>query len=178
MNFDLSTAQKPGQGGNCLFKGVPINCGPRGLPTGLLSLFHNNGDGTFTDVTEKARIADIKGRYSLTAVTADLDEDGWPDILVACVTGSSLMLMNQHDGTFREEGIERGAGLDEDGQEQAGMGVGIGDYDLDGHLDLFKGHFTDDTSALYHNDGKGNFDDVTLRNLCTSLQPASYLNKL
>ena len=162
VNFDLSTAPKPGQGRNCLFKNVPINCGPTGLPTGLLSLFHNNGDGTFTDVTEKAGIADIKQRYSLTAVTADLDEDGWPDIFVACDSGASLMLMNQHDGTFREEGIERGAALSDDGQEQAGMGVGIGDYDLDGHLDLFKGHFTDDTNALYHNDGKGNFSDVTL----------------
>jgi hypothetical protein len=162
VNFDLSTAPKPGQGRNCLFKNVPINCGPTGLATGLLSLFHNNGDGTFTDVTEKAGIADIKGRYSLTAVTADLDEDGWPDIFVACDSGASLMLMNQHDGTFREEGIERGAALSDDGQEQAGMGVGIGDYDLDGHLDLFKGHFTDDTNALYHNDGKGNFSDVTL----------------
>ncbi len=162
VNFDLSTAPKPGQGANCVFKGVPINCGPRGLPTGLLSLFHNNGDGTFTDVTTAAGIADIKGRYALTAVTADLDEDGWPDIFVACDTGASLMLMNHHDGTFREEGVERGAGLSDDGQEQAGMGVGIGDYDLDGHLDLFKGHFTDDTSALYHNDGKGNFSDVTL----------------
>jgi len=162
VNFDLSTAPKPGQGRNCLFKNVPINCGPTGLPTGLLSLFHNNGDGTFTDVTEKAGIADIKQRYSLTALTADLDEDGWPDIFVACDSGASLMLMNQHDGTFREEGIERGAALSDDGQEQAGMGVGIGDYDLDGHLDLFKGHFTDDTNALYHNDGKGNFSDVTL----------------
>jgi hypothetical protein len=162
VNFDLSTAPKPGQGGNCLFKGVPINCGPTGLPTGLLSLFHNNGDGTFTDVTAGAGIADIKGRYSLTAVTADMDEDGWPDIFVACDSGASLLLMNQHDGTFSEEGVERGTGLSEDGQEQAGMGVGIGDYDLDGHLDLFKGHFTDDTNALYHNDGKGNFSDVTL----------------
>ena len=162
VNFDLSTAPKPGQGRNCLFKNVPINCGPTGLPTGLLSLFHNNGDGTFTDVTEKAGIADIKQRYSLTALTADLDEDGWPDIFVACDSGASLMLMNQHNGTFRDEGIERGAALSDDGQEQAGMGVGIGDYDLDGHLDLFKGHFTDDTNALYHNDGKGNFSDVTL----------------
>ena len=132
------------------------------MPTGLHSLYRNNGDGTFTDVSEASGIAKIKGRYGLTPVAADFDEDGWPDIFVACDTSASLLLMNNHDGTFREEGVERGAGLNDDGVEQAGMGVGIGDYNLDGHLDLFKAHFTDDTSALYRNDGKGNFSDVTL----------------
>ncbi len=162
LDFDLSRAPKPGENANCMFKSVRVNCGPRGLPTGLHSLFHNNGDGTFTDVTEKAGIAGIKGRYALTAVAADFDEDGWPDIFVACDTSASLLLMNNHDGSFREEGVERGAGLSDDGVEQAGMGVGIGDYNLDGHLDLFKGHFTEDTNGLYRNDGKGNFSDVTL----------------
>jgi hypothetical protein len=112
-------------------------------------------------VKSASGIGKIKGRYGLTPVAADFDEDGWPDIFVACDTSPSLLLMNNHDGTFREEGIERGAALNDDGVEQAGMGVGIGDYNLDGHLDLFKGHFTDDTSALYRNDGKGNFSDVT-----------------
>jgi hypothetical protein len=162
LDFDLSRAPKPGSNENCMFRGVPINCGPRGLPTGLHSLFRNNGDGTFTDVTDASGIGKIKGRYGLTPVAADFDEDGWPDIFVACDTSASLLLMNNHDGTFREEGVERGAGLNDDGVEQAGMGVGIGDYNLDGHLDLFKGHFTDDTPALYRNDGKGNFNDVTL----------------
>jgi hypothetical protein len=162
VDFDLSQASKPGQNSNCMFKGIRVNCGPRGLPTGLLSLFHNNGDGTFTDVTEASGIANIKGHYALTPVAADFDDDGWPDLFVACDAGASLLLMNNHDGTFREEGIERGAALSDDGAEQAGMGVGIGDYNLDGHLDLFKGHFTDDTNALYRNDGKGNFADVTL----------------
>jgi enediyne biosynthesis protein E4 len=162
VNFDISQTPKPGGGGNCMFKTVRVNCGPRGLPTGLESLFHNNGDGTFTDVTDAAGIGKIKGRYALTAVTADFDEDGWPDLFVACDTGASLMLMNNRDGTFREEGVERGAGLSDDGVEQAGMGVGVGDYNLDGHLDIFKGHFTDDTNALYRNDGAGNFNEVTL----------------
>ncbi|HKE27617.1 MAG TPA: CRTAC1 family protein [Bryobacteraceae bacterium] len=162
LDFDLSRAPKPGSNENCMFRGVPINCGPRGLPTGLHSLFRNNGDGTFTDVTDASGIGKIKGRYGLTPVAADFDEDGWPDIFVACDTSASLLLMNNHDGTFREEGVERGAGLNDDGVEQAGMGVGIGDYNLDGHLDLFKGHFTDDTTALYRNDGKGNFNDATL----------------
>jgi hypothetical protein len=97
----------------------------------------------------------------MTAITADLDEDGWPDIFVACDSTPSLLLMNNHDGTFLEEGVLRGVALSEDGMEQAGMGVGVGDYDLDGHLDLFKTHFADDTNGLYHNDGKGNFEDVT-----------------
>ncbi len=162
VDFELSRAPKPGANESCMFKGVPINCGPRGLPTGLHTLFRNNGDGTFTDVTEASGIGKIKGRYGLTPVAADFDEDGWPDIFVACDTSASLLLMNNHDGTFREEGVERGAALNGDGVEQAGMGVGVGDYNLDGHLDLFKGHFTDDTPTLYRNDGKGNFDDATL----------------
>ena len=162
VNFEMDKAPKPGSGENCMFRGVPINCGPRGLPTGLHSLFRNNGDGTFTDVTDASGIGKVTGRYGLTPVAADFDEDGWPDIFVACDTSASLLFINNHDGTFREEGVERGAGLNDDGVEQAGMGVGIGDYDLDGHLDLFKGHFTDDSNSLYRNDGKGNFRDVTL----------------
>ena len=105
-----------------MFKNVRVNCGPRGLPTGLHSLYRNNGDGTFTDVTEASGIAKIKGRYGLTPVAADFDEDGWPDIFVACDTSASLLLMNNHDGTFREEGVQRGAGLNDDGVEQAGHG--------------------------------------------------------
>jgi hypothetical protein len=162
LDFDLEHAPKPGENAGCMFKTVRVNCGPKGLPFGSFSLFHNNGDGTFTDVSQASGVAKIKGRYGLTPVAADFDEDGWPDIFVACDSSASLLLINNHDGTFREEGIERGAGLSEDGVEQAGMGVGIGDYNLDGHLDLFKGHFTDDTNALYRNDGAGNFMDVTL----------------
>ena len=99
----------------------------------------------------------------MTAVAADYDNDGWPDIYVACDSTPSWLFRNQHDGTFREEGLERGVALSEDGLEQAGMGVGIGDYDLDGSLDMFKTNFADDTNVLYRNDGKGNFDDVTIR---------------
>jgi hypothetical protein len=97
----------------------------------------------------------------MTVVAADLDEDGWPDIYVACDSTPSLLFMNNHDGTFREEGVVRGVALGDDGEEQAGMGVGVGDYNLDGHLDLFKTHFSDDSCVLYRSDGKGNFDDVT-----------------
>jgi hypothetical protein len=99
----------------------------------------------------------------MTAVTADLNEDGWPDIYVACDSTPSLLFINQHDGTFKEEGVERGVALSNDGGEEAGMGIGVGDYDLDGHIDLFKTHFAEDTDVLYHNDGTGNFDDRTLQ---------------
>jgi hypothetical protein len=96
-------------------------------------------------------------------VAADFDNDGWPDIYVACDSTPSFYFRNKHDGTFSEEGLERGAALNEDGMEQAGMGLGVGDYDLDGHLDIFKTHFSDDTSVLYRNDGKAVFEDVTIR---------------
>ena len=161
VRFSFEHAPVPGENTNCNWKGIPVECGPRGLPTGRHSLYRNNGDGTFTDVSRQAGIAQATQSYGMTVVAADLDEDGWPDIYVACDSTPSLLFMNNHDGTFREEGVLRGVALSDDGTEQAGMGVGIGDYDLDGHLDLFKTHFADDANVLYRNDGKGNFDDVT-----------------
>ena len=161
LQFDFEHIPKPGANSNCDWKGIPVECGPRGLPPSFHSLYRNKGDGTFTDVSREAHISGLRESYGMTAITADLDEDGWPDIFVACDSTPSLLLMNNHDGTFREEGVLRGVALSEDGMEQAGMGVGVGDYDLDGHLDLFKTHFADDTNGLYHNDGKGNFEDVT-----------------
>ena len=128
---------------------------------GRHSLYRNNGDETFTDVTQKAGIAAANTSYGMTVIAADFDEDGWPDIYVASDSTPSLLYMNNHDGTFREEGVQRGVALSDDGAEQAGMGVGVGDYDLDGHIDIFKTHFADDANGLYHNDGKGNFDDAT-----------------
>ena len=174
VRFSFEHAPVPGENVNCNWKGVPVECGPRGLPTGRHSLYRNNGDGTFTDVSQKAGIAGATGSYGMTVVATDLDEDGWTDIFVACDSTPSLLFMNNHDGTFREEGVLRGVALSDDGMEQAGMGVGVGDYDLDGHLDLFKTHFAEDANGLYHNDGKGNFDDVTrssrlavdTRNIC------------
>jgi len=161
VRFSLEHAPVPGQNVNCNWKGVPVECGPRGLPTGRHSLYRNNGDGTFTDVSKQAGIDGATESYGMTVVAADLDEDGWTDIFVACDSTPSLLFMNNHDGTFREEGVVRGVGLSDDGMEQAGMGVGVGDYDLDGHLDLFKTHFAEDANGLYHNGGKGNFDDAT-----------------
>ncbi len=161
IRFSFDHAPAPGENSTCNWKGIPVNCGPRGLPTGRHSLYRNNGDGTFTDVTKPSGIVAATESYGMTVVTADFDEDGWPDIFVACDSTPSLLFMNNHDGTFREEGVMRGVALSDDGMEQAGMGVGVGDYNLDGHLDLFKTHFIGDTSGFYRNDGKGNFDEVT-----------------
>src|SRR5438876_6997561 len=124
-------------------------------------LYRNNCDGSFTDVSERAGITRSTPSYGMTVVAADFDEDGWPDIYVACDSTPSLLYMNNHDGTLREEGVLRGVALSDDGMEQAGMGVRVGDYELDGHLDLFKTHFAEDSNGLYHNDGKGNFDDIS-----------------
>jgi len=161
VQFDFKHIPKPGFDSNCNWKGIPVNCGPRGLPPGFHSLYRNNGDGTFTDVSKEAGISAVRGGYGMTVVAADLDEDGWPDIYLACDSTPSLLFMNSHDGTFREEGVARGVAVNENGTEQAGMGIGVGDYDLDSHLDLFKTNFADDTNVLYHNDGKGDFADVT-----------------
>jgi hypothetical protein len=133
------------------------------LPYGRHSLYHNNGDGTFTDVTERSGIGKTEGGYGLTAVAADFDNDGWPDIYLACDSTPSLLFRNNHDGTFSEQGMESGVALSEDGMLQAGMGVGVGDLLLDGSLDIVKTHFSDDTPALYLNNGKGDFRDGTLR---------------
>src|SRR5947208_8047234 len=161
VRFSFENAAAPGENPNCRWKGIPVECGPRGLATGRHSLYRNNGDGTFTDVTQQAGIARAAATYGMTVVAAEFDDAGWQDIYVACDAPPSLLFMNNRDGTFREEGVLRGAALSEDGMEQAGMGVGVGDYDLDGHLDLFKTHFADDANILYHNDGKANFEDAT-----------------
>ncbi len=163
LDTTLEKLPRPGENADCNWKGVPVNCGPRGLPTGFVQLFHNNGDGTFTEVSRESGVAAARGGYPMTCVAADFDNDGWPDIYVACDSKPSFFFRNNHDGTFREEGLERGAALSEDGLEQAGMGVAVGDCNLDGNLEIFKTNFADDTDVLYLNDGKGNFDDVTFR---------------
>jgi enediyne biosynthesis protein E4 len=146
----------------CDWKGISVHCGPRGLPKGRCYLFHNDGHGHFTEVSKEAGVGSVRG-YGFTAAAADFDNDGWPDIYVACDSTPSFYFRNRHDGTFVEEGLERGAALSEDGAEQAGMGIGIGDFKLDGTLGILKTHFADDTSVLYENNGKGDFTDVTLK---------------
>jgi enediyne biosynthesis protein E4 len=161
--FDQKSIPRPTETGACNYLGVPVNCGPRGLPYGRHSLYRNKGDGTFEDVTMSSGIGKVDGGFGLTVVAADFDNDGWPDIYVACDSTPSLLFINNHDGTFTEQGLERGVALSEDGMEQAGMGLGIGDFNLDGSLDIVKTHFKDDTPVAYINDGKGGFRDVTTR---------------
>ncbi|MDQ1410216.1 MAG: enediyne biosynthesis protein [Acidobacteriaceae bacterium] len=162
LQFDFDHAKKPGQDNNCRWKGVPVNCGPRGLPFGTHSLYKNNADGTFSDISKEAGIASAPPGYGMTVVAADFDNDGWPDIYVACDSTPSLLFRNKHDGTFEESAMLTGTALSADGMEQAGMGVGVGDVMLNGSLDIFKTHFADDTNVLYINDGKGNFQDATI----------------
>jgi len=162
LEIDLATAPKPSLSVvNCNFENIPVNCGPNGLPKAQNYLYRNNGDGTFTDVSKESGVGGFRGSYSLTAVSFDADEDGWPDIFVACDSTPSLLLMNNHDGTFREEALMRGIALSGDGRQMSGMGVGIGDYRLNGHTDLVKTHILDQATGIYSNDGKGSFDDVT-----------------
>jgi enediyne biosynthesis protein E4 len=160
--YELDRIPRRGRDPGCDYFGVPVFCGPAGLPQENCRLYHNNGDGTFTDISEESGIAAVKPGYGLTAAAADFDGDGWPDIYLACDTSPSLYFHNNHDGTFTEQGLERGVALSEDGLEQAGMGLGIGDFDGDGSLDIFKTHFRSDTEVLYRNNGKGYFHDATL----------------
>jgi hypothetical protein len=159
----LDPAQTPSASdpASCQWKGIPVMCGPRGLPGDTNVLFRNNGDGTFTDVSQKAGILKPGPRYSITAVSCDFDNDGWPDIYVAVDSEPSILFRNNHDGTFTDIAVMAGCAYSENGHEQAGMGVAIADYDCDGWFDIFKTNFADDTCNLYRNNGDGTFNDVT-----------------
>jgi len=159
--FDQKTVPRAGDLSSC--NQEKVFCGPRGLPYGRHSLYRNNGDGTFMDATVAAGINKPNAGYGLTAVTADFDGDGWPDIYVACDSTPSLLFRNRRDGTFAEEALERGAALSEDGMEQAGMGISVGDLGSGGNLDIVKTHFAADTPVVYRNNGKGEFRDDTMR---------------
>jgi enediyne biosynthesis protein E4 len=161
VEFDLATAPVPGERASCVWKGVPVMCGPRGLAGAKNILYHNLGGGKFEDVTTKAHIDQTSGHYAFSVATFDYDDDGWPDIYVACDSTASILYHNNHDGTFTDVAVSAGAAYNEDGREQAGMGATIGDFNGDGKLDIFKTNFSDDTSTLYRNNGNGTFDDVT-----------------
>ena len=162
LEFDRDRVPRAGANPACNWKGILVHCGPMGLPRGRCYLFHNDGRGHFTDVSGKAGIAKARG-YGLTVAAADFDNDGWPDIYVACDSTPSLYFSNRHDGTFSEEAMEYGVALNDDGQEQAGMGLAIGDFKPDGNLDILKTHFADDNNVLYQNEKGRGFRDVTLR---------------
>jgi hypothetical protein len=136
-------------------------CGPRGLKGTRNELYHNNGNGTFTDVSEQSGVTRAGPYYCFTALTGDFDNDGWPDIYVACDSTPSLLFHNNHNGTFSEIGVRAGVAYNEDGQEQAGMGTDAADYDGDGWLDIIKTNFSDQTVSLYRNNHDGTFTDVT-----------------
>ena len=161
VNFNLATAPAPGERPTCIWKGVPVMCGPRGLAGAKNILYRNRGDGTFEDVTTKAHIDRTDGHYAFSVSTFDFDDDGWPDIYVACDSTPSILYRNNHDGTFTDVAVTAGAAFNEDGREQAGMGSTIADFNGDGHLDIFKTNFSDDTSTLYRNNGDGTFTDAT-----------------
>jgi hypothetical protein len=160
IDMDLATAPVP-ESGPCLYKGVLVACGPPGLQGGKNILYRNNGDGTFTDVSEAAGIFRANGTYGLGVLTADFDNDGWPDIYVANDSTASALYHNKKNGSFEDIAIEAGCALSPDGKPQAGMGVSAADYDLDGNLDLLKTNFAGDTPSLYRNLGGGNFEDAT-----------------
>ncbi len=160
IDLDLATAPVP-ESGPCLYKGVMVACGPPGLKGGKNILFHNNGDGTFTDVSESAGILQTGGTFGLGVLTADFDNDGWPDIYVANDSSTSALYQNKRNGKFIDIAVEAGCALSPDGKPQAGMGVSAADYDLDGNLDIVKTNFAGDTPSLYHNLGGADFEDTT-----------------
>jgi enediyne biosynthesis protein E4 len=164
VDFDIAHVGKPGANRGCTYHTYPVFCGPRGLTAPRQYMYKNNGDGTFRDATSEAfGLLEGRNSFGMTAIAADLDNDGWPDIFVACDSTPSFFFHNRHNGTFHDDALERGIALAENGQVQAGMGVAIGDFNLNGNLDLFKTHFAEDTSELYLNDGAGNFETASLR---------------
>jgi enediyne biosynthesis protein E4 len=162
IDMDLATAPVP-ESGPCLYKGIQVACGPPGLNGGKNILYHNNGDGTFVDVSETAGLWQSNGTYGLGVLTADFDNDGWPDIFVADDSTASALYQNQKNGKFVDVALDAGCALSADGKPQAGMGVSAGDYDLDGNLDIVKTNFAGDTPTLYHNLGAGAFEDTTFQ---------------
>ena len=162
VEVDLARLPLPGQGNNCEWKGVPVFCGPRGMEGTKNYLYRNNGDGTFTDVSEEAGIHRPHGYYGMTALVTDVDEDGWPDIYVACDSTPSILYRNNGDGTFTDIAVESGVAYSENGREQAGMGLATGDYNGDGRLDIVKTLFADEMPALYKNLGNTTFADMSV----------------
>jgi enediyne biosynthesis protein E4 len=178
ITFDFEKSPLPGDNYFCTFMSVPVACGPEGLGGGTNILYHNRGDGTFEDVSEKSGIANPRGvstltvsvtgknwrrigSYAFQSIAADFDNDGWPDIFVACDTAPSLLYHNNHDGTFTEVGVPAGAALSGQGVPQGGMGATVGDFNTDGWFDLARANFSGDPTTLYRNNGDGSFYDVS-----------------
>ena len=145
----------------CQYRGVKVMCGPRGLIGGHDHLFHNNGNGTFTDVSKKLGVNGPNGYYGLDALFADVNNDGKPDILVANDSTPNYLYINQGNGTFRDLSYESGFALNGDGREAANMGLAVGDYENNGHLSVVSTTFSDDFPILFQNNGKGVFTDLS-----------------
>jgi hypothetical protein len=178
VNFDPAGAPKPGEAIYCNYHDIPVPCGPQGFSGGTNLLYRNRGDGTFDDVSEASGIARPRGAssmvfvsrnwqpsgsYGMGAVVADFDNDGWPDIYVACDSAPSLLYRNNHDGTFREVAVPTGCALDENGVALSGMGVAAADYDADGWLDIARTNFSEQVTSLYHNYGEASFEDASIK---------------
>src|SRR5215510_5176171 len=161
VDFRIKDLPEFGQGKFCQFRGVPVQCGPRGLPGAGDSLFHNNGDGTFTEVSKKAGVSDLDGRFGMSALWTDLDGDGWMDLYVANDSGPNFLYKNNRNGTFNEIGLLSGCAVGEDGNEQGSMGLAIGDYNHDGLLDIFVTNFSDEYNTLYRQEKGMFFSDVS-----------------
>ncbi len=162
VDFDPKTAPEPGSGPTCQYRGLAVNCGPRGLRGESNLLFRNEGHGRFRDVSEESGISKARDHYGLSVLTGDFDNDGWPDIYVANDKTASLLFRNHHDGTFEEIGVFAGCAYDPDGKVTSGMGAAAGDFDRDGWLDILKTNFSDESASLYHNTRDGLFVDVAL----------------
>ena len=161
VDFDINNLPEFGKGQTCQYKSVPVQCGPRGLKGAGDSLFRNNGNGTFTDVTKQAGVADPMGFYGLGIITSDFDDDGWTDIFVANDSTPNFHYRNKGNGTFEEIGFSAGTAVNENGSEQGSMGATAGDYDHDGKLDIFITNFADEYNTLYRNDGANSFTDLS-----------------
>ena len=161
IDFDLKTAPKPGSLPECIWKGLAIMCGPKGLPMARNVLYRNLGNRRFEDVSAKAGILKPGPRYGLGATAADFNNDGWPDLYVACDQTPSLLYQNQKNGTFVERGLEAGVALDSNGRTQAGMGIAVGDFDANGFLDIAKTNFSGELPSLYLNEDGEFFHDTS-----------------
>ncbi len=162
LKFDPASTPKPGDNPYCFYRDLPVACGPRGLPFDRNLLYRNNGDGTFTDVSEESGVAAPVGHYGLGVLAEDFTGDGLPDIYVACDQTPSLLYINRGHGKFEEEALPRGVALNEDGRAMSGMGLDAAAYAGDGRLGIFRTNFSDEYETLYRDRGDGNFDDVTL----------------
>ncbi len=162
LKFDPATNPLPGANPYCYYRGIPVSCGPRGLPFDRNLLYRNNGDGTFIDISESSGVAEPNGHYSLGVLTGDFNGDGLQDIYVACDQTPSLLYLNKGHGKFEETAVLSGVAFDDNGKAMSGMGVAAADYNHTGLLSIFRTNFSDEHETLYRNRGDGNFDEVTL----------------